>query len=130
MKRIILAVISIFVLWAIIDFIIHGIILSGAYQSTAQLWRPMEEMKTGLMYVTVLISAIVFVLIYQRFFAKKGLISAIQYGLLFGIGAGISFGYGSYSVMPIPYIMAFTWFFGTLIKTTLAGLLLSMVIKE
>jgi len=130
MKRLFGAVLSIFISWNIIDYIIHGVILSRAYQETSQLWRPMEEIKMGLMYITVLISAVVFVLIYKRLITNKSMINAVQYGVLFGIGVGISMGYGTYSVMPIPYTMAITWFFGVLVEAVAAGVLVGVIIKE
>ncbi len=119
-----------FVLWSALDFIIHGLILNTAYEATADLWRPMEEMKMGLMRIVVLISSICFVLIYALFFSEKGIGTAVKYGLLFGLGTGISFGYGSYSVMPIPYKMAFVWFVGSLVETVSAGLVIGLIIKK
>ncbi len=129
-KRTVLAIIAVFVLWSALDFIIHGLILNTAYEATADLWRPMEEMKMGLMRIVVLISSICFVLIYALFFSEKGIGTAVKYGLLFGLGTGISFGYGSYSVMPIPYKMAFVWFVGSLVETVSAGLVIGLIIKK
>ncbi|MDR4497524.1 MAG: hypothetical protein MRK02_06325 [Candidatus Scalindua sp.] len=129
-KKIIIAIISVFILWSIIDFVIHGIILTDAYEATAKLWRPMEEMKMGLMRIVVLISSIVFVLIYAIFFSEQNIKSGLKYGTLFGIGAGISMGYGSYAVMPVPYSMAFTWFVGVVIEAALGGLLIGVIIKN
>jgi hypothetical protein len=39
-------------------------------------------------------------------------------------------GYGTYSVMPIPYSLALGWFWGTVVETTLAGVLLGLIVKE
>ncbi len=39
-------------------------------------------------------------------------------------------GYGTYSYMPIPHSLALFWFLGTVIQTTLAGLLVGLIIKE
>ncbi|MDR4498951.1 MAG: hypothetical protein MRK02_13690 [Candidatus Scalindua sp.] len=130
MKKTAISIISVFILWSILDFVIHGIILTEAYKATAELWRPMEEMKIGLMRIVVLISSIVFVLIYALFFVDKNIKSGLKYGILFGIGAGISMGYGSYAVMPIPYSMAFTWFLGVLIEATLGGLITGLIIRD
>lgn len=129
-KKTVMAIVAIFILWSVLDFVIHGALLGEAYKANAELWRPMEEMKMGLMRIVVLISAVMFVLIYALFFNEKNINTALQYGLLFGIGAGISMGYGSYAVMPIPYSMAFTWFFGTLIEVALGGLLLGFIIHD
>ena len=130
MQRLLGSVLAIFISWNIMDFVIHGIILKNAYQETAQLWRPMEEMKMGLMYFTILISAAVFVLIYKRLITNKNMNSAIQYGALFGVAVGISMGYGSYSVMPITYLTAITWFFGVLVEFVVAGILVGIIVKE
>jgi hypothetical protein len=130
MKKTVIAIIAVFILWSVLDFVIHGVFLGEAYKATAELWRPMEEMKMGLMRIVVLISSIMFVLIYALFFSEKNIKTALKYGLLFGIGAGVSMGYGSYAVMPIPYNMAFTWFWGTLIEVTLGGLVVGIIIRD
>jgi predicted cobalt transporter CbtA len=119
MKRTILAIIAVFILWSILDFVIHGVILNEPYQATADLWRPMEEMKMGLMYVTGLIYSICFVLIYALLVKEKSTIAGLKYGLLFGLAVGVSMGYGSYSVMPVPYSMAFIWFMGSVVEVAI-----------
>ena len=130
MKKIILSVLSVFIAWSVLDFIIHGIILRSSYEATAKLWRPMGEMKMSLMYVTVLIAALAFVAIYSRFVAEKKIATGVKYGLWFGLGTGVSMGYGTYSVMPIPYLMALGWFLGSLVEATLGGLIVGLIIRE
>ena len=49
---------------------------------------------------------------------------------MFGLVSGISMGYGSYSVMPIPYFMALSWFLGSLVEMGLAGWLMGVIVKE
>jgi hypothetical protein len=39
-------------------------------------------------------------------------------------------GYGSYSVMPIPYHMALTWFMGTVIEAAVGGVILGAIVCE
>ena len=129
-KKSIIVIIAVFILWSILDFVIHGVLLSEAYKATAELWRPMEEMKMGLMRIVVLISAIAFVLIYTLFINEKNVKTALKYGILFGVAMGISMGYGTYSVMAIPYNMAFTWFWGTLIEAALGGLVMGLIIRD
>ncbi len=129
-KKIFLAAVVVFVLWSVLDFIVHGVILKSAYASTASLWRPMAEMKMGLMYVTVFIAALAFSAIYGYLVAKKSTMVGLTYGLLYGIAVGVGMGYGSYSMMPIPYSMALTWFLSTVLKGILGGLLLGAIIKN
>lgn len=129
-KRIVLGGLAVFVAWSVLNFVIHGVILKGAYAATASLWRPMAEMKWGVMYVAILIVAFAFAAIYGWLIAGKGSGTGLRFGLLWGIGAGVSFGYGSFAVMPIPYSMAFTWFAGTVIEGVLAGWLVGLIVKE
>ena len=130
MKRIVLAVVAVFAAWAAMDYVIHSVILSSAYEETAQLWRPMAEMKMGLMHVVMVLVAISFVLIYARLISRKSLKKATLYGALFGFGYGVSMGYGSYAYMPITYGIAFTWFLGSLVEMTVAGLIVGAIIKD
>jgi putative Mn2+ efflux pump MntP len=130
MKRTLFAVLAVFVTWSVLGFIIHGLFLGSIYAATPQLWRPMQEMKTGLMYFASLITAASFVIIYSWFVVEKSIKSALLYGIIFGVGTGISMGYGSYSVMPIPYIVAFVWFIGCIVEYALGGLVVGLIIKK
>jgi len=130
MKRQLLAMLAVFVAWSIMDFVIHGIILASAYANSSQLWRPMMEMKMGLMYTTTLVASIVFVGIYAWFISDKSVKRGVLYGLVFGIGQGMSMGYGSYSVMPLPYTIAFVWFLGSVVEAVVAGWITGAIVKK
>lgn len=130
MKRTILSVLAVFLAWSALDFVIHGVILQSSYMATAQLWRPMNQMKMPVMYLAVLIASLSFVAVYARFFAHTGIRTGAEYGAWFGLGAGVSMGYGTYSVMPIPYAMALGWFLGTLVEGVAAGIIVGFVIRK
>ncbi|NOX90024.1 MAG: hypothetical protein GXO77_13475 [Calditrichaeota bacterium] len=129
MKKAILAVIAVFVGWIILDFIIHVLILGPTYEATKELWRPEGEMKMWLMYLVSLLSAIFFVWIYYQLIPKS-FKNGLIYGILFGLATGISMGYGTYSVQPIPYVLALGWFLGTVVETTVAGALVGWIVTE
>jgi hypothetical protein len=130
MKKTLLSVIAVFVAWSVLDFVIHGVILKSAYEATANLWRPMNEMKMNVMHMAVLIASISFAWIYVRMISNKSIATGLRYGLWWGLGAGVSMGYGTYSVMPIPYLMALTWFLGSLMEGAVAGLIVGGIAKE
>jgi hypothetical protein len=71
-KKIIFSVIVVFVVWSILDFVIHQLILGASYQATANLWRPMAEMKMGLMYGVVFLVSIAFVCLYAFLLKTRG----------------------------------------------------------
>lgn len=129
-KRVVIGVLVVFIVWSALDYVIHGVMLQSTYEATAHLWRPMEEMKMGLMYVVSILVATFFVLIFALLIQPKSLVTGLKYGLLFGLVMGISMGHGSYCYMPIPYSLAFTWFAGTVVEITIAGLLVGLIVKE
>jgi hypothetical protein len=129
-KRTIWAVVAVFLVWSILDFILHGLLLRSIYMATANLWRPMEQMNTTLMHLVTLASATCFVLIYGLLVGQKSMMSGIRFGTLFGVATGISMGFGSYSVMPIPLTLAWAWFLGSWIESIAAGAIVGAIIKS
>lgn len=128
-KRVVYSVLAVFAAWVVLNFVIDGLILESAYAKTPNLWRPQWEMKSTLLYFTILAAATVFVLIYDWYIGDKGVERAVKYGLLFGVGTGIPMGYGSYAVMPILYSMAFVWFVGFVVKGAAAGWVMGLVME-
>ena len=129
-KKIVVSGLVVFILWALLGFVVNGVILRSGYEATAELWRPMAEMKMGLMYVTILIQAFAFVSIFAWLANDKSLSRGIQFGLLYGVAVGIGMGYGTYSVMPIPYRMALTWFCSVLVQAILGGILVALIMRK
>lgn len=129
-KRVALAIVAVYLAWSVMDFVIHGVILSSAYAETARLWRPMEEMKMGLMYVVTLIAASAFVGLYAWLIRPKSLAAGLKLGLVYGVATSVGMGYGSYAVMPIPYHLALAWFLGGLSEALVAGLLVGLIVKS
>lgn len=129
-KRFWLATAAVFVVWEVMDMVIHGLLLQPYYLATSTLWRPQADIKMGLMVAVVLISAACFCYVYSRFIGGKSVATGALYGLIFGIGAGVAMGYGTYSVMPVPYPMAFGWFLGTLAEAVVGGLIVGAVVTE
>lgn len=130
MKSYLIAFILVFVAWFALDFVIHQIILAATYQATAELWRPKNEMKAGLGIVVTAFVALAFTGIYGALVNPKSLSTGIKYGMLYGLAAGASMGFGSYCYMPIPVSLALTWFAGTLVQMTLAGAIVGAIIRS
>jgi hypothetical protein len=128
-KKLLISTVAVFVAWSALDYVIHGLILSGAYEDTAHLWRPMEEMKMGVMNVVVFLTALAFSYLYISFASVKTLNSGLKFGLIYGICVGLGMGFGTFSVQPIPYFMAQVWFWGTVVKATAAGAILGLINK-
>jgi len=130
MKRTAIAVVAVYVAVSIYDYVLHGVLLTSLYASSAQLWRPMAEYRMGLGMIVTLVSAACFVLVYSQFIAGKSLKTALLYGLILGVGQGMSMGYGSYAVMPIPYMLALAWFLGSIGHNLLAGAVTGWIVQD
>jgi hypothetical protein len=129
-KKLATAIIAVFIAWEAMDYVIHSLILMDIYSRTANLWRPMEEMKMGLLFVVVLISTISFVLVYALLVKDKSIRAGLIYGAIFGIGTGVSMGYGTYTTMPIPYSLAFGWSLGTMAESIVGGFLVGWLLRD
>lgn len=130
LKRVLAATAAIFLVWQALDFVIHGIILRNVYASMPNMWRPMAEIKMPVMWIVGAIAAFCFAAVYGWLVRPKNVGVALRYGLLFGLGAGVSMGYGTYAVMPVPYSMALTWFLGTFVEALAAGALVGVIVRE
>jgi hypothetical protein len=129
-KRTIWAIVAVFLAWSIMDFILHGLFLRSTYEATANLWRPMAQMNMPLMYFVTFVFTVCFVLIYGLLVGQKSLASGIRFGALFGLATGITMGFGSYSYMPIPLTLAWSWFFGSWIEAITAGVIVGAIMKS
>jgi hypothetical protein len=128
-KRVVLAFVAVFIAWSVLDFLIHGLMLRSTYGATGSLWRPMGEMKMGLMYIVGAVGAAAFVGLYTAAANPKSMAAGLKYGLLFGIATGFPMGFGTYCVMPVPVHMAFVWFGGSLVETTVGGAIAGTIIR-
>ena len=109
------------------DYLIHGDLLQATNENTAELWRPMDEMKMGTMQMVVFLSAVLFNILIVKFCNPITVKSATLFGLLYGASVGLGMGYGTYAVMPIPYVLALSWFVGTVFEATAGGLLVGLI---
>lgn len=129
MKRVVFAAVAVFMAWSVLDFLIHGLMLQSTYEATASLWRPMSEMKMGLMYVVGAVSAATFVGLYAAVVKPKSMSAGLKYGLLFGIATGVPMGFGTYCVMPVPVYLAFVWFGGSLVEAVAGGAIAGAIVR-
>ena len=125
MKRFALASLAAFVLVAVVDLVINGVLLTDLYKQTASVWRPDSEIQSNmwLMWLGTLIFAPVFVLIYTKGYEanKPGLGQGVRYGLIVGVLLSAPQCLGWYAVLPIPAVLAFWWFATGMVESVAAG---------
>ena len=130
LRRVLLPTLAVTLAWVVLDFFLHVLLLGEQYRATPALWRPTGEMKMGVMYFAVFIAALAFTAIWHKFVRPKNGPTGLLYGVWFGLGHGISMGYGSYAVMPLTYVIALAWFLGSIVEGAAAGMIVAALVKE
>jgi hypothetical protein len=128
-ERFVLATVAVVVAWWVRDFVIHGLILRSTREATASSWRPMAEMKRGLMSLVTLVGAGAFVGLYGALVNPRSLSAGVKYGLLFSVAVGFPMGFGTYCVMPVPAQLVVAWFLGTVAGMLVAGAIVGAVVR-
>ncbi len=130
-KKFIIASLVVFVLYEVLSYLIHGVILSKAYMDTADLWRSMEDMnsKSWIMWVGDLVKAFLFVYIFIKGLENKGWMEGVRFGVVFGLYVGIGMGIGTYATSPIPFTLALQWFAFTVVQLVLCGIAAALIYK-
>ncbi len=129
MKRILLAVLMVFVVWTALDFVINDMILPNGFAG-AQLSRPGGETNPLLIHAAVLIAAASFVLLYALTGSDGGARTYLPFGFLYGVGAGLLAGFGSSLTTALPYTVVFWWSLGRLAEGIIAGILTGVIVKK
>ena len=131
-KRWLFASIAVLVVVAVLEFVIHGVLLSGIYQQTASIWRKDMQRLMWIFWVGYLVFAPFFALIYVKGYekGKPGLGQGFRYGLYMGAMLSVMHSFGWYVILPIPLALAFWWFVGTLVEFIAAGVAAGLVYHD
>ena len=133
-KRFALASAAVFVVFAILEGIIHGVLLADIYQQTSSIWRPENDIQRNmwLMWLGYLIFAPAFVLIYSKGYEanRGGLPQGIRFGLITGMLLSASQSLGWYVVLPIPGVLAFWWFVTGMVEAVAAGAAVGVIYRQ
>ncbi len=133
-KRWLLASVAVLVVVAVLEFLIHGVLLSDVYRQTASVWRSDAEMQKmmWIFWVGMLVFAPFFALIYVKGYekGKPGLGQGFRYGLYVGVMLSVMHSFGWYVILPIPLALAFYWFLGILVEFIAAGVAAGLVYRE
>jgi hypothetical protein len=130
-KRLIVAILILFVGVFITDFLIHGVWLQPVYKATASLWRTEPEMtaRMGWMFLGQFLAAAMFTTIWAAGFAdRRHLRCACIYGLFMGLFSQ-AMTIITYVVQPFPPSLAVKWFAAGVTQGLLLGLLVHLAYK-
>jgi hypothetical protein len=131
-KRLVLAIIVVFIGIFVTDFLIHGLWLKENYEQTKHLWRSEAQMEKhfGWMFLGQFLIAVPFVILWAKGFAEKACIRcACVYGFLMALFAQAGMSFITYAVQPLPEVIPLKWFISGILQGVLLGVLVFFVYK-
>jgi hypothetical protein len=134
MKRWLYASAAAFVVLAVLEFVVNGVLLAGIYMQTASVWRPEAEMVSlsWLFWLAYLVFAPVFTLIYSQGFEsnKQGIGQGLRFGIYVGLLTAIPMNLIWYVVLPIPASLAVYWAIAGMVEMTAMGITVGLIYKK
>ncbi len=130
-KRFIITGIVVFIVYEILSYITHMVILKGAYEATSSLWRPTDEINS-MMWITLiggLVWSFFLVYIFTKGYEAKGWIEGLRFGLIIGLFITIPSSLMWYYVLPIPFSLAVYWFIYETIAIIICGIVTALIYK-
>jgi len=127
MKKVLVGAVVVFVVLEVLDFLIHGVILTSSYSATPDIWRPDMMDVMWVLHIVKIVIAFFFALIFSKGYEGKGVVEGIRYGLYVGIMMGVGMAYGTYTMIAISSALAFQWFLFSVFEYIVAGIGVAMV---
>ncbi len=128
-KRYLSASLAVFVVTVVLDYVIQGVILKGAYEATRSLWRPDMASKGWIIVLVDLIIAFPFTYIFVKGYEGKGIMEGVRFGAIIGVLICLPMSYGMYAMLPIPYSFALQQFLYGLVEVILMGVVVAAVYR-
>lgn len=133
-KKFWIGTITVFIGMAVLNIIVHGVLLSSAYQTEPyrSVMRPESEMNSmmWIYYVVYIVQSFFFTLIFLKGYEGKGVMEGVRYGSYMGMLMATPMAYASYAMYPMPYSLAFQWFIYGIIQYILLGIILAIVVGK
>ena len=120
----------IFIVWTVLDLLLHRFLLRQIYENNPNLWRPFDQWNVVLIYIVIFTLIGTFVGTYSLLVRPKSLAAGIGLGAFVGLALGISVGWGTYIHMPIPKALAWGWLIGGWLKGIAAGAIVGALITK
>lgn len=130
-QRYLIGSIAVFVFFLVVEFIFHGVILTGCYEGHIDCIRQGYISSAYIIPLLVgyLILAFGFCLIFTKGYENKGIAEGIRYGLYVAIAFIVSGILIAYAICPLSLWLAVIWIVGYLIIMILAGIIMAAIYK-
>jgi hypothetical protein len=131
-KRLIIASLVIFVVMSAMDYVVNTQLMTSAYQSVKNLWRPDSDIWSmmWISYAFGLLFSFLFTYIFVKGYEAKGLLEGVRFGILIWLFMVVPVSHGYYVVLDkLPYSLCLQWCGYGLIEMLVAGILVAAIYK-
>jgi hypothetical protein len=131
-KRFALGCVAVYVVYQVLGFLIHQVLLGDIYKVMEIVWRPEAQMMSmmWIQFFTSAVWVVLFCYIFTRGYQNRGVMEGVRYGLLIGLFFGIPYSYESYMIYPITLALAHAWFVSTVIVSVICGAVFAAIYKS
>jgi hypothetical protein len=128
-KKVIPAFITAYIVLNLMNFLVHSVILRETYMTLVEkgMMRPEGSGTMWIYFVTSLVIAFFFTLIFSKGYEGKGIGEGVRFGLYAGLIIATPFAYDTYASTPIPYALALQWFLYMTIEYIVLGVVVAAV---
>jgi hypothetical protein len=123
--------IVVYIVWQVIGFGVHGVLLGDTYRAMAEVFRP-EAVMNSMMWMMFLSSALyllLFCYIFTKGYEGKGVGEGLRFGLLMGLFMSIPMALDQYVVYPLTTNLAVIWFVTGVVSFMIAGAIFAGIYK-
>lgn len=129
MKGMVLGGVAAFVFVFLFEFLVHGFLMMGMYETTMTVWRPQAESNMAVMMLSQFLFAMAVAFFYPIVGPDKECKKAIPFG--FGLGLVMAMPQiASYSYLPIPISISFAWAAASFVKAFGSAFIVAKVFNK
>ena len=131
LKRFVAGSLLVFIFIFFFEFFLHGFLLEDTYKGIPQLMRSEEEMLKRFQWIVAgeFLMSVIFCFIFAKGYENRGIGEGVRFGILVGVGFGVSEVLIQYAVHPFPNNLIVSWLIGYPIEMILAGCIIAAVYK-
>ena len=129
MKVMLLGGLVAFVFVFLFEFVVHGFLMRGMYEATANVWRPPAESSMPVMFLSQFLFAIAVAFFYPIVGPDKECKKAGPFG--FGLGLVMAMPQlAAYSYLPIPVTISLVWALAAFVKAFGSAFIIAKVFNK
>lgn len=128
-KRFIFGGMVIFIIFQILDFLVHNILLMPIYASMTDVWRPDMMSKMWIMYVCSFVFSFLMMFVFIKGYEARGIMEGVRFGIIIGLMTNGAGAFYQYSVYPLPFSLVIQWFLYGLAEFIIAGIAAALIYR-